>query len=107
MASFNRQFTCKIYETATVTINILRWFIVYQPILHVERNINHTAKTLPSSCQQTHFREQLIKTFFSCVEFGDGGSRTLSTAELSDGESSRRKHRWHSSCGRLPSCRLT
>ncbi|PZC79022.1 hypothetical protein B5X24_HaOG216973 [Helicoverpa armigera] len=40
-------------------------------------------------------------------ELGDGGSRTLSTAELSDAESSRRKRRWHSSCGRLPSCRLT
>lgn len=36
-----------------------------------------------------------------------GGSRTLSTAELSEGASSRHKRRWHSSCGRLPSCRLT
>ncbi|XP_035458964.1 serine/threonine-protein kinase STK11 isoform X1 [Spodoptera frugiperda] len=40
-------------------------------------------------------------------ELGDGGSRTLSTAELSDAESRGRKRRWHSSCGRLPSCRLT
>ncbi|CAK1553753.1 unnamed protein product [Leptosia nina] len=40
-------------------------------------------------------------------ELGDGGSRTLSTAELSDGESTQCKRRWHSSCGRLPSCRLT
>lgn len=51
-----------------------------------------------------------------CVDFsfelvtdhGEGESRTLSTAELSDGESTgRKKRRWHSSCGRLPSCRLT
>ncbi|XP_049866531.1 serine/threonine-protein kinase STK11 isoform X1 [Pectinophora gossypiella] len=40
-------------------------------------------------------------------ELCDNGSRTLSTAELSDAESARRKRRWHSSCGRLPSCRLT
>ncbi|XP_034824516.1 serine/threonine-protein kinase stk11 [Maniola hyperantus] len=40
-------------------------------------------------------------------ELGDNGSRTLSTAELSDAESSQCKRRWHSSCGRLPSCRLT
>ncbi|KAG6446381.1 hypothetical protein O3G_MSEX004455 [Manduca sexta] len=39
-------------------------------------------------------------------ELCSGGSRTLSTAELSEGESSH-KRRWHSSCGRLPSCRLT
>ncbi|CAG9560574.1 unnamed protein product [Danaus chrysippus] len=37
-------------------------------------------------------------------ELGDG-SRTMSTAELSD-ESTQCKRRWHSSCGRLP-CRLT
>ncbi|XP_013178159.1 PREDICTED: serine/threonine-protein kinase STK11 [Papilio xuthus] len=40
-------------------------------------------------------------------ELGDNGSRTMSTAELSDGESTQCKRRWHSSCGRLPSCRLT
>ncbi|XP_013188999.1 serine/threonine-protein kinase stk11 [Amyelois transitella] len=40
-------------------------------------------------------------------DLGSGGSRTMSTAELSDAASSRRKRRWHSSCGRLPSCRLT
>ncbi|XP_050343124.1 serine/threonine-protein kinase stk11 isoform X1 [Nymphalis io] len=40
-------------------------------------------------------------------ELGDGGSRTMSTAELSDAESTQCKRRWHSSCGRLPSCRLT
>ncbi|CAK1604340.1 unnamed protein product [Parnassius mnemosyne] len=39
-------------------------------------------------------------------ELGDNGSRTMSTAELSDGES-QCKRRWNSSCGRLPSCRLT
>lgn len=44
---------------------------------------------------------------YAVSELGDGGSRTLSTAELSDADSSRRKRRWHSSCGRLPSCRLT
>ncbi|CAG4938012.1 unnamed protein product [Colias eurytheme] len=39
-------------------------------------------------------------------ELGDCGSRTMSTAELSDAESNQCKRRWHSSCGRLP-CRLT
>ncbi|GBP25773.1 hypothetical protein EVAR_94791_1 [Eumeta japonica] len=52
---------------------------------------------------QNYFAERDMRN-----ETGDGGSRTMSTAELSDGEStSRRKRRWHSSCGRLPSCRLT
>ncbi|XP_072941147.1 serine/threonine-protein kinase STK11 [Epargyreus clarus] len=40
-------------------------------------------------------------------ELGDGGSRTMSTAELSDAESNQCKRRWHSACGRLPACRLT
>ncbi|CAH3817389.1 unnamed protein product [Pieris brassicae] len=40
-------------------------------------------------------------------ELGGGGSGSLSTAELSEGESAQGKRRWHSSCGRLPSCRLT
>lgn len=55
-------------------------------------------------------QSQVIPEYLYCfifAELGDGGSRTMSTAELSDAESTQRKRRWHSSCGRLPSCRLT
>lgn len=50
---------------------------------------------------QDYFTERDLRN-----ESGEGGSRTLSTAELSDGDSSsHHKRHWH--CIRLPSCRLT
>ncbi|KOB71219.1 Serine/threonine kinase LKB1 [Operophtera brumata] len=42
---------------------------------------------------QEYFTERDLRH----AELGDGGSRTMSTAELSDAESSQRKRRWHSS----------
>ncbi|XP_028171089.1 serine/threonine-protein kinase STK11 isoform X1 [Ostrinia furnacalis] len=68
----------------------------------------HTSTVIPYLVErhyasaQEYFTERDLRH-----ELGDGGSRTMSTAELSDGESTRQKRRWHSSCGRLPSCRLT
>ncbi|CAG9115863.1 unnamed protein product [Plutella xylostella] len=52
---------------------------------------------------QEYFTERELRQ-----ELEERESRTLSTAELSDGDSaSQRKRRWHSACGRLPACRLT
>ncbi|RVE54371.1 hypothetical protein evm_000856 [Chilo suppressalis] len=68
----------------------------------------HTSTVIPYLVErhyasaQEYFTEHDLRH-----DMGEGGSRTLSTAELSDGESTRQKRRWNSSCGRLPSCRLT
>ncbi|XP_063361380.1 serine/threonine-protein kinase STK11 [Cydia amplana] len=64
----------------------------------------HSSTVLPYLVER-HYGSQDYFTGDLRHELGDGGSRTLSTAELS--EQSSRKHRWHSACGRLPSCRLT
>ncbi|KAL4710466.1 hypothetical protein ACJJTC_008868 [Scirpophaga incertulas] len=68
----------------------------------------HTSTVIPYLVErhyasaQEYFTERDLRN-----DMGEGGSRTMSTAELSDGESTQQKRRWHSSCGRLPSCRLT
>lgn len=68
----------------------------------------HTSTVIPYLVERHYASAQEYFTERDLRQgLGDGGSRTMSTAELSDGGSGQHKRRWHSSCGRLPSCRLT